>query len=96
MWYVRLTARTRQGEVSETLRLPSDRLLGLADHTRFNWDRLFRAMETGALKKIEIDYRPTPGVKRIKKINGLFYLEIDRLIVGKGYESRQDAWEQEA
>lgn len=91
MWIVTLTSHNR---ITVTVRLRSHRLLGLADHNNFNWDVLFGMMDDGRLRKVKIDYRPTPRARRIKRIEGLYYLTLDHVIVGKGYPIRQDAWEQ--
>lgn len=95
MWLVSLTARIAGELKTETVKVKSNRVEKLFENDRYQWGRLEKAMQSGSLVKISIDYKPgLHGTPRIEKdeFDGLFYLTIDRVRVGHGYIERADAW----
>lgn len=93
MWTVTVCAE-QNGEMKEhTVRVPGNSVEELLDGEVLRWKVLDRLMERGILKRVKIDYKPSLyGVKRIRKIGGLYYLTVDNVVAGKGYVERGDAW----
>lgn len=92
MWIVTVTP-TDPNKSSAELKINGNSPDALFDGKFFRWSILEKLMESGQLAKVKIDFRPTLyGVKRIRKVDGLYYLTVDNVIASKGYEERGDAW----
>lgn len=92
MWIVTVTPADQNASPAE-LKIDHNSPDALFDGKFFRWSILEKLMESGQLRKVEIDFRPTLyGVKRIRKLDGKFYLTVDNVIASRGYEERGDAW----
>lgn len=94
MWIVKLTGTDASGEEYEQgIRIPGDGALRLLENPEYRWEMVELLLARGAVKKVEIDFIPGDGPRRIyESPDGFYYPKIGDRLVRQAYRRRGDAW----
>ena len=94
MWIVKLTGTDARGEEYEQgIRIPENSIHALLENREYRWEMIELLLARGVLRRVEIDFLPADGVRRIyESPDGKYYPKIGDRLVRQAYAKRGDAW----